>query len=560
MPQPRSMDCPSCGAPLQIQEGQSIVICKFCRDTIRLDTPPAVPVQPRTPPTPPPPVVVVTPVARSARPAPRAKSQSGLAGCSCSAIFALGMVLFVGGVLLFSGVIPLPGALRLSLQNVVPLNMIVFEGGVIVPAANDTLPEVVALAQDNSAGDLDRMMVKIDAEGHLAWQAKPFTESSVYVYPSQIVVAEGVVYVAVDDTLYAYQLSDGASLWQASLADELHPSCQHCIQIHGDRAVVLSGDGTLHGLNTANGDTEWTYTLADTIYTLFDFADQPVVIDRQDSEGVLLFFDPASGAIARRLQPVCAHSSGSFDETLYEYDAVFLYDPASRALFLAYGSSEGCVQRWDLSVESDSPEWSAHLTSEDGFSGSYDQTFMLEADTLYLSSSNGYVRAFEAHTGDWREVLHEEDAETSLLGVQDGVALVQVASTRGTRKYALWGVAAASGDVLWRYALDQAEPLAQVGDSSGAVFEDTIKWTWRLLSGRVQLVRVEGKPQQLSLQSLNLQDGAQSQTVTLPLTRLDTSSYTASYIEWRGSRVWLWIDYDLYRLNTEAGAIEFAWP
>lgn len=559
MADPRSMDCPSCGAPLQIQEGQSIVICKFCRDTIRLDMPRAAPVPPPAP-SAPPPVVVVTSTPRAPRPAPQAQKQSGLAGCGCSAVFVAGMLLFVGGVLLFSGAIPLPGALRLSLQNVVPLNMLVFEGVALSPSTNDTLPELMGLAQNNSAGELDRMMVKIDAEGQLAWQAQPFTESSVYIHPSHIVAAGSAVYVALDDTLYAYQLSDGASLWQASLTDAPHPSCQQCIQVHGEHVVVLAGDGTLHGFNTANGDAEWTYTLPDSTYYLFDFADQPVVIEREDTNGTLLFFDSATGAITRRLQPICTHSSGSFDETIYEYDAVFLYDPASRALFLAYGSSEGCVQRWDLAADTNDPEWSAHLTYEDGFNGSYDQTFLLDAGTLYLSSLGGYIRAFDAQTGEWREVVREDDAETTLLGVQDGVALLQVTSARGTRKYALWGVDAASGDVLWRYSLDEAEPLTQVGDSSGAVFEDAIKWTWRLMSGRVQLVRVEGKPQQLSLQSLNLRDGAQSQTITMPLTRLDTSSYTASYIGWRGSRMWLWIDYDLYRLNTETGEIEFVWP
>jgi hypothetical protein len=171
----RSLDCPSCGAPLKFQEGQGLIICKFCGDTIQLTDPRIAPTPPQPPETPRPMVIIQQTPTYTAPPRPQTSTRpraraSGAAGCGCTALILLATFLFVGGVLLFTGAIPLPADLQQSLQGIVPLNMTVFSGSMLVPSTEDALPEIVTLAQNNSSTDLNRMMVKIGPDGKLVWQ------------------------------------------------------------------------------------------------------------------------------------------------------------------------------------------------------------------------------------------------------------------------------------------------------------------------------------------------------------------------------------------------------
>lgn len=557
----RSLECPSCGAPLKFQEGQGLIICKFCGDTIQLTQPQTASKAPQEPEAPRQVVIIqqtptFTPPPTAAR--PRARS-SETAGCGCTALILLAMFLFIGGVLLFSGAIPLPANLQQQLQGIVPLNMIVFSGSMLVPSTEDALPEVVTLAQNNTSADLDRMIVKIGADGKMVWSAETLGKDSAYLYPNHMTMAEGLVYVAIGDTLFAYHLSDGATAWQASLSDSLYPSCVSCLQVFDGYVVAVSTDGAVQGFDAQTGEDLWSRDLEASVYDVYRIWGAPVILDEDEAGSALFFLDPATGEVTRRLTSACVAADEFYSSELDYYDTTVFYDEPTETLYLIFGSFEGCVQRW--APEAETPAWDAHLTSEEGFSSSYDLTPLIEGDTLYLSTENGRLWAFDTTTGDWRTVLAEEDNRFRVLGALEGVVVVQAVETRGSFEYALWGVDAATGEVLWKVDLDESEPLLDTDTASGILSSGDSAWMARVLSDGVMLVQARSDPHQLVLQLLDVRAGTPNTETVVPLNRLDQDSfYSASLIDWRGSRAWLLVDNHIYRLNTATAEVETIWP
>jgi hypothetical protein len=273
----------------------------------------------------------------------------------------------------------------------------------------------------------------------------------------------------------------------------------------------------------------------------------------------LQFFDPATGEVTRRLAPACQHSGGSFADGLTEYDSSLLYDEATAALYVAFGSSEHCIQKWSL--DGSEPQWEARLDYDLGYSAVYDNVVTLSGDTLYLTSEGGQLWAFDVTTGERRDLLNEENTELYWLGEQDGVVVLNAINTRGSRKAALWGVDATTGEVLWRNALEEAEPIPLVGDFSQTVFSDGSAWAARLTGSGILVLRAMGTPQQLTVETIGLRDGARSPQTTLPLSKvLSASSYSVTLVGWRGSRAWLLVDWALYRVNTDPAEVELIWP
>ncbi len=559
----RSLECPSCGAPLKFQEGQGLIICKFCGDTIQL-TQPQAPPQPREPDAPHPVVSIQQTPTFTPRPMPQTAARpqpksSGLAGCGCAMLITLATFLFVGGILLFTGAIPLPADLQQSLQGVIPINMVVFSGAMLTPSADDALPEVVTLAQNNSSSDLDRMMVKIGPDGKMVWRAEKLAKDSAYLYTNHLTSAEGLVYVAIGDKLFAYQLSDGTTLWQASLSDSLYPSCVSCIQVFDGYVVVASTDSIVQGFDAQTGEDLWSRDLQASVYDVYRMGGQPAVLDEDDDGSALFFLDPATGEVTRRLTSTCTSADDFYSSELDYYGTTFFYDEPTEALYLIFGTFEGCVQRWSLSA--DTPDWDAHITSDEGFSSSYLITPLMDGDTLYLSAANGRLWAFDTTTGDRRTLLAEEDTGLVVIGALEGVAVVQVVETRGTYEYALWGVDSASGEVLWKVNLDEAQPLLETDTASGILSSGESAWTARVMTDGILLLQARSDPHQLVLQLLDIRAGTPNTETVIPLNRLNQDSfYSMSVIKWRGNRAWLLVDNHIYRLNTATAEVEYIWP
>jgi outer membrane protein assembly factor BamB len=465
--------------------------------------------------------------------------------------------LFVGGVLLFSGAIPLPANLQQSLQGIVPLNMIVFSGSLVVPSADDALPEIVTLAQNNSSSE--RMLVKIGADGKMIWQAEPLDGESAYLYPHHMLSAAGLVFVAIEDTLFAYQLSDGTTAWRASLSDSLYPSCESCLLWFDGYLVVVSTDGTVQGFDAQTGEDLWSRDLEASVYDLYRIGGAPAVLDEDEAGSALFFLDPASGEVTRRLTSSCISADEFYSSDLNYYDTTLFYDEPSNALYLIFGGFEGCVQRWDPSGET--PDWDAHITSEEGFSSTYALTPLIDGETLYLSAEYGRLWAFDTATGERQTLVAEDDLRLVVLGALEGVVVVEAVETRGSYEYGLWGVEAASGEVLWKVDLDEAEPLLDTNTASGILSGGESAWMARVLSDGVMLVQAKSDPHQLILQRLDVRAGTPNTETVVPLNRVDQDSfYSVSLIDWRGERAWMLVDNHVYRLNTTTAEVETIWP
>jgi outer membrane protein assembly factor BamB len=351
----------------------------------------------------------------------------------------------------------------------------------------------------------------------------------------------------------------GKTAWQASLSDSLYPSCVSCLQWFDGYVVVVTTDSTAQGFDAQTGEDLWSRDLKASTYDVYRIGGAPAVLDEDDDGSALFFLDPATGDVTRRLSSTCTDADQFFSSELDSFDTTLFYDEPTEALYLIFGSFESCVQRWNPAA--DRPAWDTHLTTDDGFSSSYALSPLLDGDTLYLSTENGRLWAFDTTTGERRTVLAEEDERFVVLGALDGVVIVQAVETRGSYEYGLWGVEAASGEVLWTVDLNEAEPLLDTDTASGILSSGESAWMARVMSNGVMLVQAKSEPHQLILQMLDPRTGTPNTETVVRLNRLDPNMfYSASLIDWRGSRVWMLIDNHIYRLNTESAAVEYIWP
>jgi LSD1 subclass zinc finger protein len=552
-PKIRSMDCPSCGAPLEFVEGQTVIKCKYCGDVI--ERPQAK--ETEAPQTPQPTVVVhQISVRRNLRPRlspAQAGAASRAVGCFIFGPIIL-VVLFVIGVVALAEV-GLPAALKGPLQQIVPIDLVTYEAALLVPSVADAPSDVVVFTYDIS--DQTHALAKVEGASHrMVWRAASFGED-VFLYPGSMIAEADVLYVAAEDRLVAINLGDGSTLWETPLTDALHPSCGTCLQVFGEFLVALTTDSVVQGFDAKTGQQLWSHPLERIIYTLYRIADQPVVFDEDETGASLFFFDPATGAVTRRLTPACTYNDGRSTDEL-DSDSPVIFDQVNQALYLVFGSPETCVQRW--AAAGDVPAWDTHLTSEDGFSSAYNLWPLLTHEAVYLGTENGRLWSFDVATGAMRQLLSEEDTQFILLAEQDGVLLMRALNTRGTRKYALWGVEAATGNVLWKHSFDEAEPLEEPGRSVGLLTEGDSAWAIRPVAEGVMILSAQVGPNQLTVETLNYSGGSSTDQKVVKLPGTSEFYSVPTVIGWRGNRVWLNLDSHIYSVDIDSATVEYTWP
>jgi hypothetical protein len=540
---------------LEFAEGQTVLKCKYCGDVI--ERPQAK--ETEAPQTPRPTVVVQRlSVRRDALPrvsSTQARAASRVVGCLIFGPIVLVVLSLVGAAILAG--VGLPAALKGPLQQVAPIDLTTFEAALLVPPTVDGPSDVVVLTYDIS--DQSRALARVGGSSHrMAWRAAPFAEDA-YLYPGSMITEGDVLYVAAKDGLRAIHLGDGSTAWETSLTDALHPSCATCLQAFGDYLVALTTDSVVQGFDAKTGQPLWSRPLERIVYNLHRIADQPAVFDEDEAGASLFFFDPATGEVTRRLTPVCTYNDGRSTDDL-ESDSVVIFDGASQAVYLVFGSPEACIQRWAVTGSAGVPEWDTHLTSEEGFSGAYNAWPLLTGAALYLGTENGQLWAFDVTTGAVRHLLSVEDTHLILEAEQEGVLLMRALDTRGTRTYALWGVETTTGQVVWRHSFDEAEPLEEPGRAVGLLTEGDSAWAVRTTAQGVLILSAHAGPNQLVVERLGHQDGAGLEQIVIPLSDASEFYSVPTIVGWRGNRVWLNLDSHIYLVDLDAVTVEFIWP
>jgi outer membrane protein assembly factor BamB len=534
----RAMTCPACGAQVHATEGQYRTTCQYCGALLELPRPS----QPNAIPT-----IIATPA--------HARPESTVAhpkGCTLFAIVLTLIMLGAIGLVIF-------GVYRgLSGTNLSSIRFGMTSWRVSMPA-------LIVLGADN--GDPDALVYTDDYssdtsflsyfDGHtrtLRWQTAPLGEDS---YLAAMVENDTMILVVVKTRVMALDRETGQITWEASVSDDLPSSCAHdCLRLVGQRVVILARDGGLYGLDAQSGRMVWNTRLNSTPDRLYAVDDQVAVLDNRDGSVVLLIIDPIDGSERQTLRPKCSDSSsGSTDDP--DLNSSILVSPDQKSLVILFGFFNSCVQRW--AVASGTMTWNAFL-GDIRFSHGFGPSPILLGDSIYVASEHQIVEVKLAD-GKWRILISDPDYEFVPLMEGDGILITRAKRTRGTTRFELWGLDAATGKQVWQHPFPGSEPLDEPDRMGGLIDQGDSAWTAHLTSAGLVVVQAMAQPHQLTVETLDPRTGASGGPVAIPLTGVIGDFYTVpEVVGWPHDQLWLMVDGRMYVVNLAHGRLEFMWP
>jgi outer membrane protein assembly factor BamB/ribosomal protein L7/L12 len=448
------------------------------------------------------------------------------------------ILLIVGGIFALTSI--LPGG---------PLNKHYIPGDplALVPSGQEAGPDFVAHFYDPNADT--RFMGMVDgATGKLRWQASALPGDG---YADAVASGSDLVYVAIGTDLLAYRKSDGSLAWQVQMSDKLNYGTSTLLVTAG-RVVTSNTDQTIQAYDASTGSPAWNMRLGGYDRTLRLMDGSLVVVDytNKNNDFGLLFIDPASGNQQKMVTPVCMHDS--YDSNI-DPGAGFAYDQANNALFLVYDSSYGCVQRLDL--VNGQTVWSAN--SEDNFSFSSDGfQSLLTNSMLYFSNGNDILAANKS-TGEMKVLLTNPDYDLLPLALAGDRLIVRARRTRGSERFELWGVNAASGNLVWQMDMQGFSPIDPPDDMSGLIDDTDWGWTWKLTPGGLAVIKFQGAPNQLVLESFNTETGTRQGQQTIALKKVSGDFYSIpTVIGWQGSVVYFNLESNIYALDVTSATLK----
>jgi ribosomal protein L7/L12 len=456
-------------------------------------------------------------------------------GCSIT----MAIILFAGGILAFA-----------LLQPGGPLTPHYYPGGqaALIPSEKNASPDIAVWFYNSNADNRFIGLVGMEA-GKLNWKAAPLAGDG---YVEALAAGPDLVYAASGTDLLAYHKSDGSLAWQVQMPDKLNYGTSTLLVTAG-RVITNNVDQSIQAYDATTGSLVWSRRMAayDRALRLMD--NSLVVIDYPNSDYNygLVFLDPATGEQQNVLTPTCTHND-------YSYNALgtnsgLAYDPAGNVLYLVSDASYACLERIDLA--SGQVAWQTTRDESYSFASDGFQSLMTDS-TLYFSNGNDLL-AVDKSTGTLQVLLTNPDYDLLPLAVADDKLIVRARRTRGTERFELWGVEAASGSQAWQMDLQGAAPIDPPDEMVGLVDDTDWGWTWKLFPGGLVVVKFQGKPNQLVLETFNPADGTSQGKQTLPLNKVSGDFYSIpTVIGWQGSVAYLSLESNIYALDVATGKMK----
>jgi outer membrane protein assembly factor BamB len=561
----RKMNCPSCGAPIEL--GGTSGTCDYCGARLERAEPKAEPAQPipttfsvQVPQV----QVVQWPAAhtRSIQLIPAEEDEpTGCVGGVFGVIMLLGVIgaLLAGGWFFGDSALAAFNSLATSVPGLPEVEIPAFGTpdrsnswtingpALLLPesATNPTASDAIVTAYHPYESHYALLYLE-GSDHQQRWQSEPLADG----YSAIITLGGSHLYVANNTDLLAIDLAEGTTVWQAALADKII-SCQDCVQAIGDNVVVLTQDGTLQAFNALTGQPQWNTLLNKQPRQLLAVNGYAAVLDQETdtAESDLFLYNVTDGTLAQRLSPRCPnHSFANSPQGPNLYDPVHVADGGQTIYFIGGFFEPGCLQRWDAA--SGTMTWEATFPV-DRIRDQRDD--LLTATTYYLSSGHN-LTAVNLADGTVRELLSESDYNLAPLGEQGGLLLVSATRQRGTQRDELWAIDANSGQRLWQFV-----PQATTRLSDSSVHSGNGLWTWQFTGQGVVVLQARPEPNRLIVETLQRQDGVSTGQTTV---ELNSSSFSLDMevIGWQGDQVWLKLDNKLMVLDTTEAAFVSNWP
>ncbi len=541
----RVVECPSCGAPLQMtRQRERVFQCEFCGTVLEDQSTARERAKGQKP------KVVIS---STAIPHPPTTPQTTISnrGCVLTTGCLFLIVIAVVGLLFVS---PVGKQVVQDIQD--EPRVYSFGWARMLPSDNDTQPDLVGVTH-NSDDTVRLVYVDFDATPPLRWQSEGLSDDASYVY-NPMSVDRTLIYLAYKDQLTVFSRQDGDIAWQIALSDEVSHACQDCLQPFGDWLVALTTDGQLNGIKAQSGELGWSLRLTTTPRQLLNLADRVGVPDEgagpsgeEEVVGINVY-DPASGDLIQRFVPQCPNEPFPNDpQELGLYDPVLLSDDGKGLYVPAGFFGPGCIQKWDTA--SLSQVWQTTMPIE-LVRSLEPETHLLTEKALYLSYDDS-LSVLNLSDGTYRELFSSPDYNLFPLAAQDDTLVILAERTRGSRRHELWGIDLAEGSRRWQFN-PSAEAFYE-GDSS-VVYEEGL-WAVGMRFGQVVVLEAFAEPVKLTFTLLNLADGSQEGASELSLDG-DSSSYWFQVLGWHDDQVYLEIDGQLRLIDVTTATQVAAWP
>jgi hypothetical protein len=295
----------------------------------------------------------------------------------------------------------------------------------------------------------------------------------------------GLLYVTFDDQLKALSAVDGEMVWESGLSDLVDERCEGCIQVVGDRVLVLTVDNVLHGFNASTGQGKWLVRLNEdtpphTGEGRIAFAivgDQLAIQDRIEvgdrSREAIVIYDPQDGRPVRNLVPTCS-----------DWPAIDLaiIDPVTDQIVFVdsgIGFDPFCAESWDpatgqlrwKSVADSSMHPAFNVsdlmsTANRAEHAAFGPRFVFLGGDALIEDLDGVIMAIDRQGGEVFRLLAEPDYELAPLGATEEMLALHARRTRGSERNEIWGVDVEGGATIWKRELD-VEGRYQVDAYSG---------------------------------------------------------------------------------------------
>jgi hypothetical protein len=263
--------------------------------------------------------------------------------------------------------------------------------------------------------------------------------------------------------------------------------------------------------------------------------------------------EPTTGAERLTFVPECLREGG-FSGSSIDSSTIIVPSPSESALYLGFGLSPACWQRWD--TNSGQMIWS---TMFDGgyLTTSFGGTATVAGNRLVFASQD-IVGALDTGTGAFVPFAGGPDFEVYPIGTDGPIAAFWAKNTRGTASYEVWGFDTATGERRWAHAVGEVVPAVVAPTTIVSSNETLVLST--IDGGAARLVSISGDdPHDVSSTVVDLASGAAREPGSFSMPA-ETGVFTVEEAPWRGPVAVFSADDRLLLVDSETGQLRWTWP
>ncbi len=585
---PTSLNCPTCGAPLETDGTKPVVHCKFCQNVILIDA-----LRPGEQPETAPEkargipeeiiaqlkndnLVEATKLYREIYDVSQMRARYAIeqirsgnlvspeAGFSVktdptvqvTTAQKAGVATVFGGISLLGCALPI--FILLVVGSVIGFALLqpggpfvpklnAFGPAVLIPADQDANPDVVT--QFYNVNDENRLLGRVSTiTGKILWMSETLPKNKSV---DALRANNKYIFYVNENLLTALNNQDGTRVWQVEMPDDLEYG-EDSLVIMDDRLLTITQNRTLQAYNIQTGEQVWSRSLNGYDRKIRKIGSWAAIMDNTGEKNSysLIFLDPSDGHESLMITPLCQVENSLVNDL--DPDAGIIHVEAENSIYIIYGSFDGCVQRYNLQ----NGQMSWQYSQQDAFNFHMDDFHPILTESHLIFNYEHSLYSINKQSGSVQILLDDPDYELIPLHLSGDYLLVRARRTRGTERFELWGLNVATGIRVWQMIMDNSNPLDPPDQYQSLVDIDDFAWTWHEISDGVLLLNFQAEPNQLVIQKISMANGSITAEKIIPFKNISGDFFSApSIIGWQGDLFYFSMEVSIFVLDVSTGEI-----